>query len=259
MTTNKSFDEVNENNIRYWEERIADMERTILSEAEMNKELIHVYGETRARVQTALLAIATKIDNNNYTVTDFYKYDRMNRFQQEVSTIINDLRGRERAAINHLVMDSYTTGRNLLRVSFHKPNQALVKKLVERPWIGNTFSERVWHNSALLENSLNNTLKFELVQGTSIQKIARSLANECDVAYKRALTLARTEANHYMNEGTKDRYKEMDVEQVEIITAHDNRVCKTCQKYDRRIYNIDKTPILPLHPNCRCTIVPIIK
>ena len=40
------------------------------------------------------------------------------------------------------------------------------------------------------------------------------------------------------------------------LTEEDDRVCKTCEPRDKKIYPIDKAPDKP-HYNCRCILVPI--
>lgn len=47
-----------------------------------------------------------------------------------------------------------------------------------------------------------------------------------------------------------------DLELVNILTAGDDDVCPECEDYaDAAPYDIDEVEI-PLHPNCRCTVVP---
>ena len=45
---------------------------------------------------------------------------------------------------------------------------------------------------------------------------------------------------------------------MEIYTAKDERTCEVCGTRHEKKYKIDKRPILPFHPNCRCTYLPVI-
>ena len=60
-----------------------------------------------------------------------------------------------------------------------------------------------------------------------------------------------------------NRFKEMGVGYYKIITAHDGRVCDKCADLDGKIFPVDKAEIginyPPIHPNGRCTILPITK
>lgn len=43
-----------------------------------------------------------------------------------------------------------------------------------------------------------------------------------------------------------------------IYVAKDERTCEICGTRHKKKYKIDKRPILPFHPNCRCTYLPVI-
>lgn len=62
---------------------------------------------------------------------------------------------------------------------------------------------------------------------------------------------------HYLNSATLQRYKDANVEYVQIWAAADERTCTTCGEYHTKIYPLEKAPIVPLHANCRCTYLPV--
>lgn len=43
-----------------------------------------------------------------------------------------------------------------------------------------------------------------------------------------------------------------------IYVAKDEITCEICGIRHGKKYKIDKRPILPFHPNCRCTLIPVI-
>ena len=63
---------------------------------------------------------------------------------------------------------------------------------------------------------------------------------------------------HYLNESAFKAYKDGGCEEVEIYAAKDERTCEICGTRHQKKYKIDKRPILPFHPNCRCTYLPVI-
>ena len=63
---------------------------------------------------------------------------------------------------------------------------------------------------------------------------------------------------HYLNESAFKAYKDGGCEEVEIYAANDERTCEICGTKHGKKYKIDKRPILPFHPNCRCTYLPVI-
>ena len=69
--------------------------------------------------------------------------------------------------------------------------------------------------------------------------------------------LVRTESMHYLNNAALYRYKDAGVEYVQVWAAVDERTCDTCGGYHGKIYPIDRCPHIPLHANCRCTVLPV--
>ena len=63
---------------------------------------------------------------------------------------------------------------------------------------------------------------------------------------------------HYLNESAFKAYKNGGCEEVEIYAAKDKRTCEIYGTKHKKKYKIDKRPILPFHPNCRCTYLPVI-
>lgn len=95
-----------------------------------------------------------------------------------------------------------------------------------------------------------------LSQGKGIDEIIDDM-EEAGVAYGyTAERIARTEIMYGLNEGALERYKEDDIEKVQWLAGPDDRICEDCEEMDGTIYPIDEAPELPLHPNCRCVLVP---
>lgn len=57
-------------------------------------------------------------------------------------------------------------------------------------------------------------------------------------------------------ESTLKAYKDAGVKKVRWITMEDERVCKTCDSRDGKVYPIDKLPPRP-HFRCRCEVRPV--
>ncbi len=62
---------------------------------------------------------------------------------------------------------------------------------------------------------------------------------------------------HCLNDATLQRYKDAGIEYVQILAAKDERTCDICGEYHEKIYPIEKCIPVPLHANCRCTIIPV--
>jgi SPP1 gp7 family putative phage head morphogenesis protein len=83
-------------------------------------------------------------------------------------------------------------------------------------------------------------------------------------AKRRAAMLARTEvirAHHAANIQEYRNWGATGVEVIaEFITAGDDRVCTECAGYHGNKYTLEVAEhLIPVHPNCRCIVIPIEK
>lgn len=105
-------------------------------------------------------------------------------------------------------------------------------------------------------------LKREMLEGfkagETVNQIARRVRDVTGKSINKAVTIARTETLAAGNAAAKERYSAAGVEMVEWIAAYDDRVCPECEEKHGTVYPIDGSPDLPVHPNCRCTLVPVV-
>lgn len=105
--------------------------------------------------------------------------------------------------------------------------------------------------------SLNDILLTGLQQGKTTVEIAIMLHNRMGQGFNECHRLVRTETMHYLNDATLQRYKDADVKYVQILAAKDERTCDICGGYHEKVYPIEECVHVPLHANCRCTIIPV--
>lgn len=119
--------------------------------------------------------------------------------------------------------------------------------------------------TSAMDAQISRVLADGMIQGLGPRDIAKSIAEKIDsIGISRATTLARTEVIRAHHLANINEYRQYGIELVgvkaEWRTVGDNRVCELCAPRDGKIYSLDKIePLIPLHPNCRCMAVPIIK
>jgi len=108
---------------------------------------------------------------------------------------------------------------------------------------------------------LSHALAEGFEEGEDMRKLAkrvRDTFNNCDRV--RSILIARTETIMASNEGALLGYQESGVvEKVEFYAALDERLCDDCNDMHGEVFNLAEAHgIIPLHPDCRCTWIPII-
>lgn len=138
-----------------------------------------------------------------------------------------------------------------------------IKEIIEYPYAGAMFSDRIWRNKNQLLNYINDDLVKGIIKGSSIQSMSKDLMNRCNTLYYQAERLVRTETNYVINQGHLNGYRDAGVEQYEFLAFIDNRTSRQCKHLDNHVFNIRDaqagTNLPPMHPNCRSTIIPVIK
>jgi len=77
-------------------------------------------------------------------------------------------------------------------------------------------------------------------------------------AQNRIEVIARTEVMRAYNQGRIHLYRDMKVEKVIWYTALDERICPVCGPLNGQVFDLDKIPPIPAHPQCRCYVLPDI-
>jgi SPP1 gp7 family putative phage head morphogenesis protein len=67
--------------------------------------------------------------------------------------------------------------------------------------------------------------------------------------------IARTEVLRAHNQGRIKFHQQVGVQKLEWMTMEDERTCPVCGGLDGQVFNTDRFPNQPAHPNCRCTSV----
>jgi len=93
--------------------------------------------------------------------------------------------------------------------------------------------------------------------GESTQQIGDAVAQAIGSERNRGVLIARTEIMRAFNRKAEQRYDNARLRKI-WLTAADATVCETCESLDGRdIEEINLRP--PLHPLCRCTIIPVLR
>ncbi len=156
-------------------------------------------------------------------------------------------------------------------------NEAIRKSI--RKFVGKASDTYV----STLRESIGNTIQLGLQEGWGVEKMGREIRSQYgSISRPTGLRLARTESIRASNFAQEEAYKASKiVEGKQWFTAIDERVCPYCEALDGKIYELNETiletgseflgnadtPLSidynaieypPLHPNCRCTLVPVL-
>ena len=142
-------------------------------------------------------------------------------------------------------------------------DKAKLEKAINKRYFGKTFSQRVWKNNVkVLGERIAKIVTSNITNGQPVDKTAKALAKEMDVARGRAVTLLQTETAQVQNKATMSVYKENEIEKYVYLATLESHTCSVCANLDGQTFECSKAltgmnyPLM--HPNCRCTTVPYV-
>jgi SPP1 gp7 family putative phage head morphogenesis protein len=255
----------------YWADRIARAQTAITSKniKAVEKQLAKYYG---AAAQNAIRQFEDVYNNillaaeegREPTPADLYKLDKYWQAQGALRQELQKLGEKQISLLTKNFeinfFEIYYSFALEGEDAFSTIDTAGAMQMINQIWVadGKTYSQRVWDNIGRLTETLNSELINCVVTGKKPTELKRILQERFNVSYRRADTLVRTEMVHIQTRAAEERYKSYGIEQVEVLVSIDDRTCEECAALDGQVFPINAAPILPLHPNERCCLVPVI-
>ena len=137
-----------------------------------------------------------------------------------------------------------------------------VNQIIHKPWAvdGKNFSERIWEDKNKLINTLHNKLTQSFVRGSSPYQIVSDIAKEFNVKKSIAGRLVMTESAAYSSKAQERCYKDLGIDQYEIVATLDRNTSSICQEMDGKVFSMKEYEVgvtaNPFHPNCRTVTAP---
>lgn len=134
-----------------------------------------------------------------------------------------------------------------------------IEEILKNKWIGKHYSERVWHNTDILSEKLEEAIIKGLMAGNNSIRIAKELEGITNLGKYAAERLIRTETTYVTNMAELESYKQSGIEQYVFLATLDVKTSKQCREHDGKIYEVAKgvpgENLPPLHVWCRSTTI----
>lgn len=176
-------------------------------------------------------------------------------FEGGITTFLHKSYGDQFYRIAFEVAKGTGVGSNLSQLDARK-----VELLLKRPWAqdGKNFSDRIWADKEKLVGRLHTELSQCIIRGGSPDKAIGNLSKAMDASRKQAGRLVMTESAAISSRAHQDCFRELGVEEFEVVETLDGITCSFCQEMDGRHFPMQDFRIgetaPPFHPYCRgCT------
>lgn len=217
------------------------------------QELEAVYSKT-------LLAVS---EGEKPIPADLYKSDRYWQAQGALKRELQALGDKQISLLTKQLKGEFFDIYNSFSLEGEEPvstlNKADMEQMIQASWVadGKTYPQRVWDNISRLQETLNEELVHYATSGRQSVELRDILQERFNISYRRADTLVRTELAHIQTEAAKKSYEDYGIQYVAVEVILDERTCEECAALDGEIFPIHAAPMLPLHPNERCYLIPV--
>jgi len=135
-----------------------------------------------------------------------------------------------------------------------------IRTAVEMPVEDKMFSDRIWDNKSKLIRRVKRDVERAMTEGKSIDKLSRQIKSDFGVSAYESKRLIHTEVARCQSQAQDEIYKNSGVvEKVMWSATLDMATNEEDAKLDGKMWGIDEDhPSPPLHPNCRCSLIPVI-
>lgn len=259
-------------NHSYWQRRIESATNSLFnkSQSQIDKQLRKYYKSIAQQAISDYEAVYNKIlaqqaDGKQITPADLYKLDTYWEKQAQLRQQLQKLGEKEISLLTKNFESTYFDTYHSISLKgmniFNKLDNNIVNQVLNSVWCadGKLWSQRIWHNMSLLQETLDEGLIQCVAGGKSSSYLKKQLMERFNVSYSNADAIARTELAHIQTQAAQQRYKDYGIKQMEVMAERDSRTCKICEAHDGEIYNVTDTMPVPFHPRCRCCMLPVVE
>lgn len=256
---------------QYWQDRETDALNKLSDKTikQTEQQLKKYYSDLMERTISDFEAVYTKIlaateEGREPAPADLYKLDTYWQHQAQLRQELNRLGEKQIALLSKQFelnfFDIYFAIGTVGEAAFSTVDKPMVQQMINSIWCadGKSWSQRIWKNTELLAETLNEQLIHCVASGKKPTQLKKLLQERFEVSYQNADMLVRTEIAHIQAQAALKRYEDAGVLEVQVWATEDERRCSNCGKLHKKKYPIAAAVPIPNHPNCRCNVVPVI-
>lgn len=213
--------------------------------------------------------IADKLKLELETLAMKSRISRLDTLKAQIDMELNRKSYTEHKALKGTLETVYNNSYRDIRLDFGVESSVAyldkdtLSDLINYPWSGTDFSNRIWENRAALGRVLKEEIIQSFIQGISVKDLTDKIMNRMNSDRKNTERLVRTELNYALNQATKKGYEDSEVEEYEYLAEIDSRTSPQCRELNGKIFKLKDAKVginyPPMHPHCRSTTIPVIE
>ena len=256
----------------YWQDRVANSQTAISNKniKQIEKQLKKYYGKTMNTLiadfeSTYNKLLATVGDGKQPTPADLYKLDKYWQLQGQLRRELQKLGDKQISALSKIFEINFFEIYYSIEIegakAFTEIDKAGALQIINSIWVadGKSWSQRIWEDTSRLQQALNDNLVLTVAAGKKTSDLKKVLQEQFNVSYNRADSIVRTEIAHIQTQAAQKRYESYGIKEVQVWADEDERRCPVCGKLHEKKFPVNGPMPVPVHPRCRCCVIPVVE
>ena len=260
----KKREEQEKKNAKYWKDRAIRMEEDKEAAAEaLSERTRQSYIRSFKRLNKDIDALYAEILSRgieDMRATDLYNLHRYVSLRKKIAEEVEGLaiEDNERLAklLDDIALGAYESNCKEMGIDFSILSEQQAKAIASENWTGVKFSDRIWGNANDFNSRVMSDIEELILGGKNPDQLKKKLIEDYSIKFHEADRLIRTEASHAFNSAALQSYKDAGLSEVDFLAESD--CCDLCKPYRKKRFPIGDAPVIPVHPNCRCTYLPVV-
>lgn len=260
----------------YWQDRDAEAQAKITERSvkQTEKLLADSYRSSAKKVIEEFEATYEKLlntieDGKTPTPADLYKLDKYWTMNNKLNFELRKLGEAQERILTKQFLIEFAEIYEAIQFNHTEAFSTISKEgmlqAINSIWCadGLTWSNRIWNNIENLTETLQEQLTHSVVTGKKTSELKKLLQERFNVSFSQADSLVRTEMAHIQTSAAAQRYKDYGLTHYQFLGREEHDTGCNCKKLDGEKFSYAEMVIgknaPPLHPRCRCTIIPVVE
>lgn len=156
-------------------------------------------------------------------------------------------------------------------INFVVPNERTIRQVItSKPFDGRALETWFDDLAEATQKRLAQTIRRGVIEGLTTGQIVRNIRGTRSLGFSDGVlktTRTQTEAvvrsavQHASNAARQELFQANQnlISGVQWVATLDSRTCLECSPLDGRVFPVDRHPQAPLHVNCRCTLIMVLR
>jgi SPP1 gp7 family putative phage head morphogenesis protein len=194
---------------------------------------------------------------------ELFKYNRAASIKQEFHKIYEQTGVKERKMVTEFIQKDMKQEvvkiESLLKEMGYnvKANGDIdLNELIKVNWIGEVYEDTLTRQKEEQARKAFSKIMLAANKGAELKDTLKEADSNAKSGISSTMMVTQNELTNKKSVVANELFIRYKLEQVQILTAKDERTCSICKPYHGKVFTLGEEPTVPFHSRCRCRVVP---